>query len=594
LWSINLIGRRMNGNMTLRPISAAVAAIYSAYQEYERGFDEITRRARRRFELRDWPGAQADATERLKLYKSHVDAAVADVHDILDDAVMERTVWAAMKSDHASRVAHRPDAELAETFFNSVTRRVFSTVGVDSSIEYVDHALSPVPSGDEPQIFDTYSVPRVDAALVRQILLAFPWSVPYAQLERDAGLVAQLIDARTRPVLDADGLIHLDMLRSVFYRNKGAYLVGRVRAGSEIIPLVLPLLHAERGIVVDAVLMSSDEASIVFGFSWTYFRVEAPRPHALVNFLASIMPLKQVNELYTSIGHNKHGKTELYRGLIGHLESPNARFAFVEGEEGMVMAVFTLPSFNVVFKIIKDTFGAPKNTTRRAVMDKYQFVFVRDRVGRLADAQEFEHLEFPRRCFPADLLSYLLKVAGSTVQVNGDRVIVRHLYTERRVTPLNLFLRDADEAAARDVVIDYGTAIKDLAAADIFTGDMLTKNFGVTRHGRVICYDYDELCLLSECRFRRIPPPESLEEEFAAEPWFYVGEQDVFPEEFGSFLVPSGPLRGTFLERHGDLLDMAFWQDVQQRLARGEVVDVFPYRREARLQRNEGVGEQRS
>jgi isocitrate dehydrogenase kinase/phosphatase len=255
-----------------------------------------------------------------------------------------------------------------------------------------------------------------------------------------------------------------------------------------------------------------------------------------------------------------------------------------------VMAVFTLPSFNVVFKIIKDSFGAPKNTTRRAVMAKYQFVFVRDRVGRLADAQEFEHLEFPRRCFPDELLAYLVRVAGSTVRVEGDRVVVRHLYTERRVTPLNLFLRDADENTARETALDYGNAIKDLAAADIFTGDMLAKNFGVTRHGRVICYDYDELCLLSECRFRRIPPPATLEEEFSAEPWFHVGEQDVFPEEFDAFLVPPGPLRDGFLRAHGDLLDVAFWQDVQRRLANGEVVDVFPYRRETRLQRNERAG----
>jgi isocitrate dehydrogenase kinase/phosphatase len=575
----------MNSNTALRPIAAAVTSIQEAYEEYERGFEEITRRARARFERRDWAGAQADATARLELYKAHVDAAVADVHDILEDAVMERTVWAAMKSDHASRTATRPDAELAETFFNSVTRRVFSTVGVDPAIEYLERSRPSHSENSDPEIYHTYSVMAVDSALVRRILLELPWSVPYAQIDRDAVLVAELIDARIRRSLGRAGPVQLDLLRSVFYRNKGAYLVGRIRAGAQIIPLVLPLLHAERGIVVDAVLMTSDEASVVFGFSWTYFRVESLRPRALVDFLGSIMPLKQVNELYTSIGYNKHGKTELYRGLRGHLEGADARFAFVEGDEGMVMAVFTLPSFNVVFKIIKDSFGAPKNTTRRAVMDKYQFVFVRDRVGRLADAQEFEHLEFPRRCFPDELLAYLLEVAGSTVRVEGDRVIVRHLYTERRVTPLNLFLRDADQEAAREAAVDYGNAIKDLAAADIFTGDMLSKNFGVTRNGRVICYDYDELCLLSECRFRRLPAPSSMEEEFAAEPWFFVGEQDVFPEEFKAFLVPPGRIREAFLNAHGDLLDIAFWQRVQRRLAEGEVVDVFPYRREARLQR---------
>jgi len=574
----------MNGNMTLHPSSGAVTAIHAAYEKYASGFEEITRRAPSRFEQRDWSGAQADATERLALYKTHVDSAVAEVHGRLADGVMERTCWAAMKSEHARQTAGRPDAELTETFFNSVTRRVFSTVGVDSTIEYLDRSPS-LPTQGQNTICNVYTAPKVDPTLLRRILQAVPWAVPYAQLERDTVLVAELIDARIRRTLESSGPVDIDVVRSVFYRNKGAYLVGRIRAGSEVIPLVIPLLHAERGIVVDAVLMTSDEASVVFGFSWTYFRVDAPYPRALVDFLATIMPLKLVHELYTAIGHNKHGKTELYRGLMRHLEEPEVRFAFAEGDEGMVMAVFTLPSFNVVFKVIKDSFGAPKNTTRRAVMDKYHFVFVRDRVGRLADAQEFEHLEFPCRCFPKALLDYLARVAGRTIRVEGDRVIVRHLYTERRVTPLNLFLGDAGQDAARDAVIDYGNAIKDLAAADIFTGDMLLKNFGVTRHSRVICYDYDELSLLSECHFRRIPEPTSIEQEFSAEPWFHVGEQDVFPEEFKAFLVPAGPLRDDFLEAHGDLLDAGFWQGVQRRLAAGEIVDVFPYRREARLQR---------
>jgi isocitrate dehydrogenase kinase/phosphatase len=583
----------MNGNTTLRPVGPAVAAIDAAYAEYERGFKEITGRARARFEQRDWAGAQADARDRLELYRSYVNAAVSDIQDILEDAVMERTVWAAMRREHRLRTLSRPDAELAETFFNSVTRRVFSTVGVDPAIEYVAAAEPPSDGSHDPAIWHSYAAGRVDAALIRRVLLAYAWSVPFAQLERDAVLVAELIDARVQQMLAPGETTQFEILRSVFYRNKGAYLVGRIRTATATIPLVLPLLHAERGIVVDAVLMTSDEASVVFGFSWTYFRVDAPHPRALVEFLHSIMPLKQIHELYTSIGFNKHGKTELYRGLMRHLEGSEARFAFVEGDEGMVMAVFTLPSFNVVFKIIKDRFGAPKNTTRRAVMDKYQFVFVRDRVGRLADAQEFEHLEFPRRCFPDDLLEYLLRVAGTTVRVEGDRVIVRHLYTERRVTPLNLFLGASDQFAAGEAVIEYGNAIKDLAAANIFTGDMLAKNFGVSRHGRVICYDYDELCLLTECQFRRLPEPTSEEEELAAEPWFYVGEHDVFPEEFNSFLVPSGPVREAFLRAHGDLLTVEFWQDVQRRLAEGEIVDVFPYRREARLRRRDDERRQR-
>ncbi|HET8623618.1 MAG TPA: isocitrate dehydrogenase kinase/phosphatase-domain containing protein, partial [Gemmatimonadales bacterium] len=233
----------------------------------------------------------------------------------------------------------------------------------------------------------------------------------------------------------------------------------------------------------------------------------------------------------------------------------------------------------------KDVFGAPKQTTRRSVMEKYHLVFQHDRVGRLADAQEFERLEFRRRCFPDDLLAYLQRVAGRSVVVDGERVVVGHCYAERRVTPLNLFLQHAEPGAARDAILDYGNAIKDLAGADIFTGDMLLKNFGVTRNGRVICYDYDELCLLRDCRFRRIPPPRSYEDELSAEPWFHVGENDVFPEEFAAFLVPAGPLRDSFLAAHGDLLTVTFWQRTQERLRAGEIFDFYPYRQTRRLAR---------
>lgn len=566
--------------------AAGMAAIVQAFKAYDARFKAITAGAREHFERRDWRGAQADAAARLALYKQHVDQAIAAVGAALAGRREDRAVWIRMRERYADTMGGRPNAELAESFFNSVSRRVFTTVGVDPWTEYDEPRIDRPRPDDARAIYDSYPADRVDADLIRRLLVAHPWRTPYAQLDRDARLVADRVAAGVRDGTGREGPVVVDLVRSVFYRNKGAYLVGRIRAGTGIVPLVIPLLNAERGIVVDAVLMSSDEASVVFGFSWSYFLVEAPWPRALIDFLRSIMPLKRVDELYTSIGYNKHGKTELYRSLMHYLDEPDACFEFAEGDEGMVMGVFTLPSFNVVFKVIKDTFGAPKNTTRKLVMDKYHFVFVRDRVGRLADAQEFEHLEFRTGRFSPELLAYLRRVAGNTVRVEDDRVIVRHLYTERRVTPLNLYLRSAGDTAAREAIVDYGNAIKELAGADIFTGDMLLKNFGVSRHGRVICYDYDELSLLSTCHFRRLPPPASYEDELAAEPWFHVGEHDVFPEEFAAFLVPSGRLRDAFLDAHADLLTVDYWRGVQERLAAGEMFDVFPYPRDRRLQRN--------
>jgi isocitrate dehydrogenase kinase/phosphatase len=314
--------------------------------------------------------------------------------------------------------------------------------------------------------------------------------------------------------------------------------------------------------------------------------VESEHPRGLIEFLRTIMPLKPLEDLYTALGYNKHGKTELFRALARQLGEPGARFEEAEGDRGLVMSVFALPSFNVVFKIIKDRFGAPKNTTRQAVMDKYHLVFVRDRVGRLADAHEFEGLEFPLDRFHPALLRELLAEAAGSVGVQGNRVIVRHLYTERRVIPLNLFLRQADEATAVDAILDFGQTIKDLAAANIFTGDMLLKNFGVTRHGRVIFYDYDELCLLTECNFRELPAPRNEEDELAGEPWFHVGERDVFPQEFRPFMVLAGRLGEAFLEAHGDLLTVDFWRRMQKLQEAGEVIDIFPYPQARRLRRD--------
>jgi isocitrate dehydrogenase kinase/phosphatase len=570
----------MNGNAHA---DRAAAVLFGDYEAWCAAFAEVTRRAKRRFETRDWLGTQADAAARLALYRRHVEQAVACLTDLLGDAVRGRGAWARIRPVYAGLVEARPDAELAETFFNSASRSVLGTVGADPDTEFLEFPASGPLVRTGPIVFDTYRGEGSSLEPIERLLGACAWHVPYADAAGDAALVARAVDARLAELGWRGDSLAIDLLRAPFYRNKGAYLVGRIHWARELVPLVLPLVHGNRGIAVDAVLLTQDEASVVFGFSWSYFFVDAPHPRWLIAFLQSLMPHKRVDELYTSIGYNKHGKTELYRALLRHLERPDARFAFAEGEEGMVMCVFTLPSFNVVFKIIKDRFGAPKNTTRRGVMDKYHFVFQRDRVGRLADAQEFENLEFRRRCFPDDLLAYLQREAGTSVDVMGESVVVRHVYTERRVTPLNLFLADADAGTARDAILDYGNAIKDLAGADIFTGDMLLKNFGVTRNGRVICYDYDELCLLQECVFRRLPQPRSPEDEMAAEPWFHVGEHDVFPEEFGAFLVPGDRLRATFLGAHGDLLNVDFWTGVQRRLAEGEIFDFFPYRQSRRL-----------
>ncbi len=562
-------------------------AIHLAFDAYQRQFRQITRRARSRFEGQDWRGMQQDARDRLDLYPHVITGVVADVRRILGEHAQDRTLWTRMRAAYSGAIAGRTDFELAETFFNSATRRIFDTVGVDPKIEYVDSDFDAPPPPPDERVYRRYVLRGSVAALVRDLLGDYAYPLPYRDLDRDARRVAEEIEARRRAAWGTRPVEAIEILKPVFYRNKGAYLIGRVVGGNRLMPLALALLHTDGGIAVDAALTTEDEVSIVFSFTHSYFHVDVERPHDTIHFLKSLMPLKRVAELYIALGYNKHGKTELYRDLLRHLERSSDKFETAPGDRGMVMVVFTLPSYDVVFKVIRDKIPFPKTTTRPDVLRKYQLVFNHDRAGRLADAQEFEHLAFARDRFSEALLAELQETAGESVAVGDGRVVIKHLYTQRRMTPLNLYLRDADGAAAHDAALEYGQAIKDLAATNIFPGDLLLKNFGVTRHGRVAFYDYDELCALTDCNFRDMPRARDLDEELAAEPWFYVGDGDLFPEEFLTFIGLQGKVREVFLEAHRDLLSPDFWRRMQARHAAREVLDIFPYRQERRLRRTD-------
>ena len=561
----------------------AAKAIRHAFDLYQTQYDSITQRAKARFENRDWSGIQADAGERLDLYKKVVDETVIEINRVLGGRVNDTELWMGAKVVYAELVAKVDLWELAETFFNSITRRVFATVGVNPQIEFVDTCSRTQPIQISQPVYRSYSIPQTTAALIETILSDYNFAVAYEDLRRDAQLVAAKIEDHLDRVGSSSSIQKTDMLTSVLFRGKGAYLVGRFFTASYNFPLVLALLNTPAGMLVDALLLDENEVSILFSFTRSYFQVNVRRPAELVSFLKSIMPRKRVAELYISIGYNKHGKSELYCDLLQHLESSKEKFEIAEGERGMVMEVFTMPDYDVVFKVIKDRFPPSKNTTREEVMAKYYLVFKHDRAGRLVDAQEFEHLKFDRKRFSEHLLEQLQRVAAESVEVDDDHVVVKHAYVERRVTPLNIYLSEVDEIKTRAAIIDYGRAIKDLAATNIFPGDMLLKNFGVTRHGRVVFYDYDELSFLSDCTFRVMPPSRSYEEELSDEPWFSVGENDIFPEEFSYFLGLKGDLKDLFLQEHSDLFEVDFWHQIQAQMKARTIMDIFPYEQSRRL-----------
>jgi len=557
--------------------SDVAAEIVAAFARYNAEYRAITRRAPERFESRDWAGVQSDVVERLDLYASMVSQITSSLRQRLGTRALDAALWTAIRSSYAEQISGLTDPEFLKTFFSSITRRLFDTVGVDPAIEFFALDLDPL-RGIDSQIGTNRYVNRGSMELLFEELLSdFRFRTPWRDFEGSVRHVATDVKMHLQRIAASRPLEEVEVIRPVFYQMSRAYVVGRIKGDGWMLPLAIAFRNTLRGVLVDAVMLREGDVSILFSFTRSYFHVDLERVGEAVLFLRSIMPHKPVSELFTVLGRAKQGKTERFREIFRHLDETSDRFVRAPGERGLVMACFTLEGFDVIFKVIRDRFPAVKSIRREEVMAKYDMVFKHDRAGRLVDAQEFRRIRLPQHRFEPDMLAELTSECAINVHSDGNDIIIEHAYVERRMTPLNLFLRSATPEQAELAVIEYGQAIRDLAYTNIFTGDLLLKNFGVTRHNRVIFYDYDELCRVTDCRFRDLPESQDPEDEMRAETWFYVADNDVFPETFLQFLGFEGRLREVFLEKHGAVLEAGWWRELQERLRRGDVVEVLPY-----------------
>lgn len=560
--------------------------ILKGYMEYYYRFKRITKRAQYRFESRDWHGIQADARERITLYRDCVGETTQQVLAIQDNKLADKAFWLRVRQAFEAEIVHFNTRNIVETFYNSVFRHAHQGLGADPDLMFV---ISTGSYREMPLLSESaYAFMLGDSPLddiLSDILACFHFDAPYDNKARDIQLVAQgwqdTIDALGGRQANAS----VEVLHSVFYRNKCAYLVGRFSPeGTTYLPFIMPLIHPEgRGILIDALLLSADNVTSIFSYHRSYFLAEIEVPSDMVDFIRSFLPNKLLSELYNSIGFEKHGKTIFYRELLQHLEKTQAPFISAPGIRGMVMYVFTTSSLNMVFKIIRDQFEPPKKMSQTVVKEKYELVKNHDRVGRMADSYIFENLRLPKDRFAKECLDELLRTAPSKIKIEGEWVSISHLYIEKKMTPLNIYLAEASQEDAQKAIRDYGRAIKQLAAANIFPGDLLLKNFGVTRVKRVVFYDYDEIELLTDCNFRHIPKPRTEEEEMADTPYYYIGPNDIFPEEFPNFLMPRGPQLDYLRHMHGEIFNADFWNDLKKRLGEGEIPDVFPYRTSLRF-----------
>ena len=547
------------------------------FADYNAEFREVTQRARQRFEERDWRGSQRDAVERIGLYSRYVDSGVELMRRRLGDEVHERAIWSSIKRRYAEIIDPLPDAEFKKTYFCSITRKTFGTVGVDPAVEFFALDLDPLGSVTTHVETKDYANRGSLELLVEELLADFRFRAPYRDFELSVKRVSDELKASLESGAERRTVEKLEVIKEVFYQMTRAYLVGRLVGRGWTLPFVVALRNHDSGVVVDAIMLDESTVSVLFSFTRSYFHVDLAHVGEVVKFLKAILPRKPVSELFTVLGRAKQGKTERYRELFRHLQHSDDQFMLAPGEKGLVMVCFTLPSFDVVFKLIRDKFPVQKNILREDVLQKYDLVFKHDRAGRLVDAQEFKLVKFPKARFAPDLLEELLTETSQTVRDEGDELVIDHMYIERRMTPLNLYVRTATREQAEKAVLDYGQAIRDLAVTNIFPGDLLLKNFGVTRHGRVIFYDYDELCLVTDCRFREIPESRYEEDEMLAETWYYVADNDVFPETFINFLGFDPHLKQVFLSAHREILTADWWRGIQERLREGDLLEVLPY-----------------
>ncbi len=584
-------------------------AMMDGFNRHYQLFRTESARAKHRFETADWHGQQRAQRERIEFYDLRVREASTRLEREFKAGELSMDVWQQIKLHYIGLLVNHHQPELAETFFNSVTTKILHRSYFQNDFIFVRPAVSTeYIENDEPGAQPTYRAyypaPQTLHASVAQLVRDFDVHLEFEDLERDVGYVVDALRERLGEAkLRAN--FQIQVLSGLFFRNKGAYVVGKIINGFNEVPVALPLLHNKNGkLVIDAALFGEDDLLILFSFARAYFMVDMGIPSAYVQFLRSMMPRMPRAEIYNALGLAKQGKTLFYRDFLAHLRHSTDKFRIAPGIKGMVMLVFDLPSFPYVFKVIKDYYPPQKDTTREQIKGKYLLVKQHDRVGRMADTQEYSEVAFPRARFDDELIAEIEKFAPSQLEISdrdGDgqmEVIIKHVYIERRMIPLNIYLQEAfdvgvAEPAAQDqierAVVEYGNAIKDLVAANIFPGDMLWKNFGITRHGKVVFYDYDEIEYITDCKFRKVPTPRTEEDEMSGEVWYSVGAKDVFPETFGPFLLGNDAVRGVFMKHHSDLLDAAFWQNHQSRIQAGHVFDVFPYEQDKRFVKRHDV-----
>ena len=557
-----------------------ILAEFDAYYVESRSIPTLAKSA---FERRD-PATSLDLSRRrLSVYSVSALALARRLREALPSVAEDETFWKQIEARYLTSIEGRYESDLAFAYIHSARRMTYE--GRWKPVEYAFlHHREPESERSAVVRIDFPIAPGSDlAALVDRILDVPRFERPWRDREGDVRRVVERLGSIFRGGTGRP--VEIQMTDAGFFRNRGAYVVGRIVFGdASATPLILALLNHDAGIYVQAVLTGEADAHNLFSSTLANFHVTNTHYHELAAFLHTVMPTRRLGLHYSTIGFNHVGKVAVMNELREELATHGEVFTTAVGFRGSVAIGFAAPSSDYNLKVIRDI---PTDQYKwgefpgiGAVLDKYRRVHEIDRTGSMLDNIIYYNLELDPAWFEPELLAELLRDAGESVSLRDDAVILKHLIVQRRVRPLPVFLRDATPEEAREVIVNLGHCIKNNAAANVFNKDLDARNYGVSRFQKVFLFDYDALEPLTRVKVRSNVGRFDGEDDVPD--WFYEDGVIFLPEEIESgFRIHDRGLRRLFRDVHGDLLTTGYWERMQHDLDQGQVpsIRLYPERR---------------
>ena len=559
-----------------------ILAEFDAYYVESRSIPNFAKAA---FERCD-PATSLDLSlRRLSVYSISVHGLARRLRESLPSAAEDERFWERIEARYLTLIEGRYESDLAFAYIHSARRMMYE--GMWNPVEYTFlHHREPVTERSAAVRIDFPITPDLDLAMLVDRILDVPsFEQPWRDRNGDVRAVADRLQTIFRG--DERQPVEIQMTDAGFFRNRGAYIVGRiVFDDASATPLILALLNHDAGIYVQAVLAGQADAHNLFSSTLANFHVTNSHYHELAAFLHSVMPTRRLGLHYSTIGFNHVGKVAVMNELREELAEHGEVFATAIGFRGSVAIGFAAPSSDYNLKVIRDI---PTEQYKwgdfpgiRAVLDKYRRVHEIDRTGSMLDNIIYYNLELDPAWFEPELLAELLQDAAESVSLRDDAVILKHLIVQRRVRPLPVFFRNATPEEAREVIVNLGHCIKNNAAANVFNKDLDARNYGVSRYHKVYLFDYDALEPLTHVKVRS--NADRFDGEDDVPDWFYEDGVIFLPEEIETgFRIHDRGLRRLFRDVHGDLLTTGYWERMQGVLERGQVPSIRLYPEQRKL-----------